>query len=96
MGIPLLDLAWTIIRRLAKKQNPFSHSDDKHMHFRLLNITKNQKKTVLIYYFLAFFFGISGLFLQSIGKVFALGLIFVIMIAILIFLSIYEKKQFNK
>ncbi len=95
MGIPLLDLAWTVVRRLAKRQNPFSHSDDKHIHYRLLNITKNQKKTVLIYYSLALFFGLSGLFLQSIGKMFALGLIFLIMIMILIFLSLYENKQHN-
>ena len=34
LGIPILDVLWTIIRRLLKKQNPFKFSDKLHLHHR--------------------------------------------------------------
>ncbi|MCX6795349.1 MAG: epoxyqueuosine reductase QueH [Candidatus Falkowbacteria bacterium] len=87
MGVPILDVAWTIIRRLAKKKNPFRFADKNHLHHRLLAAGLSQKQTVLVFYALAFFFGLSGLFLQSRGKVIALAIVFVLMFVLVAFLS---------
>lgn len=84
MGIPILDVAWTIIRRLLQGKNPFRFADQKHLHHRLLALGIGQRKTVLVFYILSLLFGLSGLFLQSRGKFWALiGLIAVMMFLII-------------
>lgn len=91
MGIPVLDVAWTILRRLLKKQNPFTMPDSLHLHHRLLAAGLSQRQTVWLYYFLASAFGLAALFLQSRGKLMALGILAVIM-ASLAFFSIFYRK----
>lgn len=96
MGIPVLDVIWTVIRRLFAGKNPFNFADDKHLHHRLLNLGIGQRKTVLIFYFLALLFGLSGLFLQSKGKVLALGIIFIIMVSLVLSLNLIDKRKNNE
>lgn len=91
MGIPILDVAWTIIRRIRAGQNPFKFSDRLHLHHRLLDSGLGQKKTVLIYYGFSAIFGLSALFLQSKGKLLALLILIFIMLGIIIRFSIPKK-----
>jgi len=93
MGIPILDVAWTIIRRILAGKNPFKFADRKHLHFRFLDLGLSQRQTVLIYYFLASVFGISALFLQSRGKVLALAVLLVIMLLVVIGFACLDKKK---
>jgi len=93
MGIPLLDLFWTIIRRLGSGKNPFKIADKLHLHHRLLSLGLGQRKTVLIYYALALAFGLSGLFLESLGKLLALGILFIIMLFTVVILRRYGQKD---
>ena len=81
MGIPALDLVWTVGRRLWAGRNPFKFADREHLHHRLLSLGLSQKKTVFIFYGLSLVFGLSGLFLQSRGKLWALVLLVLIMLA---------------
>ena len=84
MGIPVLDVAWTILRRLLGGKNPFRFADRKHLHHRLLDLGLSQRKTVLIFYALSLTFGLSGLFLQSRGKFITLLLLLILMLLIVI------------
>ena len=93
MGIPILDVAWTILRRLLQGRNPFKFSDQKHLHHRLLSLGLGQRRTVLIFYFFALLFGGSGLFLQSLGKAGALALLLVVMFLIVIAVERWDKSQ---
>ncbi|MFH1744679.1 MAG: MraY family glycosyltransferase [bacterium] len=81
MGIPIMDVFWTIARRIREGKNPFKFADRKHLHYRLLDFGLSQRKVVLIFYCLSLFFGLSALFLQSRGKVFALGILVLIMLS---------------
>jgi UDP-GlcNAc:undecaprenyl-phosphate GlcNAc-1-phosphate transferase len=72
MGLPIMDVVWTIARRIGAGKNPFRFADRKHLHFRLLDLGLGQRKTALVYYFFAAVFGLSALFLQSTGKLVAL------------------------
>ena len=92
MGVPILDVAWTILRRLIKGKNPFRSADKKHLHYRLLDLGLSQKQTVLIFYFLSFVFGSSALFLQSRGKFLALGILVLIMAIIIVSFWLLERK----
>lgn len=93
MGIPILDVAWTIMRRLFQGKNPFRFADNKHLHHRLLSLGLNQWQTVLVFYFFSLVFGLSGLFLQSRGKLFVLLLLLLIMLAIVIVFQFLDKHQ---
>lgn len=95
MGIPIMDVAWTIIRRLAAGKNPLRFADRKHLHFRLLDLGLTPRKTVLIYYGFSLFFGLSALFLQSRGKLVALGVLVVIMLSVVIMFSYLDRKLNN-
>ena len=92
MGIPIMDFIWTIIRRVLAKKNPFKFADKKHLHFRLLDLGLSQRKVVLLYYFFAAAFGLSALFLQSRGKLLALGVLIVIMLCIVAIFGYFDKK----
>jgi len=96
MGVPILDVLWTIIRRAAAGVNPFKFADRKHLHFRLLDLGLGQRKVALLYYFFAAFFGLFALFLQSLGKVYALLVLVVLMLAIIYWFSSLDKKGFNR
>ena len=97
MGIPILDVAWTIIRRLLKGKNPFRFADRQHLHHRLLALGIGQRRTVLVFYCFSLIFGLSGLFLQSRGKFWALIALVGIMMALIIgFWYMDRKRKDNK
>jgi len=91
MGIPILDVLWTIMRRLLAGKNPFKFADKKHLHHRLLNLGLSQRQTVFVFYFLASTFGVSGLFLQSRGKIFTLGILILIMLTVVLVLRRFDR-----
>ncbi len=93
MGVPILDVVWTVIRRLATGKNPFHFADRKHLHFRIYDLGIGQRKTVLIFYSLSLLFGMSAVFLQSIGKIYALGLLVFLMLSLVFIFRIIEKQK---
>lgn len=93
MGIPILDVFWTILRRLLTGKNPFRFSDKKHLHHRLLDLGLNQKQTVIVFYLLSLTFGLLGLFLQSKGKFLALIFLVILMFLIVVFFWRLDRKK---
>lgn len=81
MGLPMLDVARVIIRRLQKKKSVFL-GDSEHLHFRLLSLGLSHWQTVLFFYSISFLFGITTLFLQSQAKVIALCFLFLLMLLV--------------
>jgi len=92
MGIPILDVAWAIIRRIWYGQSPFK-ADKSHLHHRLLDIGLTQKQSVWVLYGLSATFGFTAVFLQSMGKLIALGVLFCVMLVLVISLVMVYKKQ---
>jgi UDP-GlcNAc:undecaprenyl-phosphate GlcNAc-1-phosphate transferase len=92
MGIPILDVAWAIVRRLWYKQSPFK-ADKSHLHHRLLDIGLSQKQTVLLLYGISAIFGFTAVFLQSFGKLIALIILFCVMLALAISVVIIYKRK---
>lgn len=93
MGIPILDVAWAILRRLWRRQSPFS-ADRRHLHFLLLDAGMSQKQAVIFLYTVSAAFGFIAVFLQSLGKLLALFMLVGVMIAILgILTRVYTKHK---
>lgn len=90
MGIPILDVAWVILRRLVTGKSPFK-GDRLHLHFKLLDSGFSQRQTAIILYIVSAGFGLTAVFLQSMGKLIAMLVLFAVMIAFLSF-SFYGYK----
>jgi len=94
LGVPILDTAWVILRRLFWDKKSPTQADRKHLHFRLLDVGFSHRGAVLFLYIVAALFGITTIFLQSREKLIALGSMAISMILLAIFLirkSSYEK-----
>ena len=93
MGIPILDVAWVIIRRVIReKKNPFKFGDSKHLHFRLLTAGFSHRQAVIFYYLVAIVFGVFTLFLQSKEKMIALGILVLVMVVVAV-IVVRRKRQ---
>lgn len=94
MGVPLLDVIWVILQRLFNHQSPFT-GDRRHLHFRLLDIGFSEPQAVLFLYALSGFFGLTALFLQSLGKLVALLILVLVMVVIVstIFFAVRPKND---
>jgi UDP-GlcNAc:undecaprenyl-phosphate GlcNAc-1-phosphate transferase len=63
-GIPILDVAWQIFRRLRAGQS-IGQGDRGHLHFQLRDMGFSQRKIVLAYYAFCAAFGALALFVSS-------------------------------
>ncbi len=64
LGIPLLEGATSVVRRLAKGQG-VAVADRKHIHHRLLDRGLTQKQVALVMYGVAIVLGVVALFISS-------------------------------
>ncbi len=92
MGIPILDVAWAITRRLWYGRSPFA-ADRLHLHHRLLDIGLSQRQTVGVLWALSAFFGFTAVFLQTLGKLIALIILLCVMVFLAISAVIVYKRQ---
>lgn len=79
-GVPILDAAWVIARRVFWERKSPTRADRKHLHFRLLDSGFSHRAAVLVLYAVATLFGVLTLVLQSREKLTALVVILVLMV----------------
>lgn len=94
LGLPIIDLLWAVIRRLASGKSPFK-PDKKHFHHELLNIGLSQRQTVLIIYAITLSFGIFSLYVRSTGKLIGLTALIVLIIFTISFISSKKSNNVN-
>lgn len=92
LGIPILDAAWVIVKRLWFRSSPFV-GDKRHLHFRLLDIGLSQRQSVVILYLFAAAFGGIAVFLQSYGKLIALLALSGLMVAIILVVALLYRRK---
>ena len=80
MGVPALDVAWVILRRLFWEKKSLASADRKHLHYRLLDVGFSHRQAVLILYLVTACFGFTSLFLGTRGKVAALSILLLTMV----------------
>lgn len=97
LGLPIFDICFAVIRRVAKGQSPM-HADRGHVHHRLIDMGFSQKQAVAISYLLSAILGLSAVVLTDRGEVqamiFLLAIVIVGAIGVgLIFGKHHPKKQ---
>lgn len=64
MGLPILDTAMAIVRRVQGGR-PIMEADKNHFHHRLLSAGFGQKRAVLLMYIISLMLGVSAVFLMN-------------------------------
>lgn len=91
LGVPIFDICFAFLRRIAKGQNPMK-ADRGHVHHRLIDMGFNQKQAVAISYMITAILGLAAVLLTSSGELKALILIGAILVVGAIGLRIIFKK----
>ncbi|MBI3341504.1 undecaprenyl/decaprenyl-phosphate alpha-N-acetylglucosaminyl 1-phosphate transferase [Candidatus Curtissbacteria bacterium] len=86
MAVPLTDGVFTVIRRIATANSPFT-GDKKHLHHRLLEIGLGQTQITLFYCFVCAILGAAALWLHAVQKLFALVVVVTIILGALVWLN---------
>ncbi len=92
MGVPSVDAAITIIRRLLAKKSPFWH-DRGHLHHLLLNYGMGHRSIAVFYWFMSFLLGVVALSVSSRGKLFVIMLVGVVVLGFVFMLRVAGKKE---
>lgn len=84
LGIPMLDLIWVVLRRLARNRSALSwaQADRTHLHFRLVDMGLSVRQAVLLLYVLTAVFGSATLFFEGKEKLVVLGLVVLTMVVL--------------
>lgn len=95
LGIPILDTAFAIIRRMLKKQ-PIFAADKEHLHHQLLGMNFSQRTTVLIIYGMNILFALASILYTikdpKLGKIVYI-IIFIIVLWFVLHTSIISDKS---
>lgn len=86
MSIPIIDAVWVIGERI-KSGNSIFKSDNRHLHYKLLDLGWSQKKIVSFYCFITFIIALIAVNTRAIGKIVTMALVAVFMFAVLVFLN---------
>ncbi len=87
LGIPILDTAWQIVRRIRDGRAPY-HGDRGHLHFRLVDHGVPPRTVVLTLYGLSALFGAMALALPSgILKLGAMAVMGTVMLGMILWLT---------
>ena len=92
LGIPIFDICFAFLRRIAKGQNPMV-ADRGHVHHRLIDMGFSQKQAVAICYMLTAILGLAAVLLTSSGELKALILIGAVIIVGAVGFRIIFKKS---
>lgn len=95
MGVPMIDGAITIGRRILSGRSPFWH-DNKHLHHLLLNLGLSQRLIALFYWIISAILGIIALTLSSKGKLFAIIMIVILIGGGILFLHLTLQRRDEK
>lgn len=92
LGIPILDVVWSIARRMLAGRSPVQ-PDRKHLHFRLLDTGLSHRAVVLLLWALTVVFGSSTLFVRGMWKAVVLAVLFMVMFVIAFFVVRRERND---
>jgi UDP-GlcNAc:undecaprenyl-phosphate GlcNAc-1-phosphate transferase len=83
LGLPLFDTVFAFLRRTLKGQHPF-RADRRHLHHRFLLLGFSEKRTVLIFYYITAYFGVTAYVLQRMEARSTLLLVIIITAGLLV------------
>lgn len=85
LATPILDVFFSILRRILKKQNPFSTPDKQHFHHQLLKMQFSTRTSLLIIYAIDILFAGLSIF-YALGETYYVILVYIGLMIIFLFI----------
>lgn len=95
LATPILDVVFSIIRRLLKKQNPFSTPDKQHFHHQLLKMQFSTRTSLLIIYIIDCIFAGLSIF-YALGDTYYVILIYIGLMLVFLFIVLKTDILFKR
>jgi len=95
LGLPLFETVFAFVRRSARGQHPF-RADRRHLHHRFLALGFSERRTVLTFYYITAYFGVTAYVLQRLEARSTLALVAIIGMGMLLLVEnmrFLEKKS---
>lgn len=90
LSVPILDITYSVFRRLAKGKSPFI-ADGEHIHHQLIKAGVSQNRTILVFYFICI---ASGAIATSfVGGIRAYFILLLALIAIMLIIANHSKRK---
>jgi UDP-GlcNAc:undecaprenyl-phosphate/decaprenyl-phosphate GlcNAc-1-phosphate transferase len=83
VGLPLFETGFAVVRRLAQRQHPF-RADKRHLHHRFLSMGFSERRTVLTFYYITAYFGVTAYVLQRMEAKATLALVAIIAVGMVV------------
>jgi UDP-GlcNAc:undecaprenyl-phosphate GlcNAc-1-phosphate transferase len=96
LGVPIADVAWVIMRRLAAGRSPMLGGDQRHLPQRLYRAGLSQRQIVLAFYALCALFGLAAARFSPVEKIFAFAALATLMAGILFVLARRDRQVSEK
>jgi len=90
LGVPMIDAAYTLIRRIGTKKSPV-WADRGHLHHRLLDLGWGKRRVALFYWGISAILGTIALSIDSRQKVFALLVVAVLFGGFLVWVRFFSQ-----
>ena len=95
LGLPIFDICFAVIRRVAKGQSPM-HADRGHVHHRLIDMGFSQKQAVLVSYLITVGLGICAVVMTDKGEIQALIFLVALVLVGIVGLQLFFIKHHHK
>ncbi len=92
LGLPILDMLWSVIRRMKEGKSPFA-ADKLHLHHLLLSAGLSQRTVVIIFYAVTIGFGTIALLSGTWIKLVGLAVLILIMAGIIRLVLYFRPQQ---
>ena len=92
VGIPILDMFVSIVRRVAHGRSPM-YGDRSHVHHKLIDMGFTQRQTVAILYCISGIMGVSAVVMTVSGEIKAILLLFAVIIAAVFGIMLIAKRE---
>ena len=92
-ALVIIDAIYVIVKRLIRGKNPFTTTDQTHLHHRFLQagISKQTSLVIIILFSLAF--GLSALYLEPKAKIIALVVLTILTVGLFVILDIKKSRK---
>lgn len=83
LGLPIFDTVFAFLRRAVQGKHPF-RGDRRHLHHRFVQLGFSERRTVLTFYYITAYFGVTAYVLQRLEARSTLALVVIIGIGMLV------------
>ena len=95
LATPIIDVLFSIIRRVIKKQNPFNTADKQHIHHQLLKMQFSTRASLLIIYAIDILFAALSIF-YALGDTYYVIIIYIGLMIIFLFIVLKTDILFKR